>query len=203
LHLTVMAVAANAPETPGRQDEDVDPGRARRVSWQRRPMEKPLSYIDLPASPVLELASSSASRNGLRLRGLVVALGCGVLLAFSAWLKPSETGVGTHEQLGLPPCEFMVRTGWPCPTCGMTTSFAALAHGRFALAWRAHPFGAILFVACVVLFLAGGYEALTGRDVLRRLRPGVWWAWVLVVGVMVGWVLKLLIGVATGTLPVR
>jgi len=85
----------------------------------------------------------------------------------------------------------------------MTTSFAAMAHGRPALAWRAHPFGVVLFVASVVLFLAGVAEALSGRDWLRRLRPGVWWAWVLVIGVPVGWALKVLMGVLTGTLPMR
>ena len=170
-----------------------------------RPMEKSLSYIDIPKPPVLTPARTlaGAPRGALRLRGLAIALGCGVLLALAVWLRPSETGVGTHEQLGLPPCEFLARTGWPCPTCGMTTSFAAMAHGRLALAWRAHPFGVVLFVASVVLFLAGVAEALSGRDWLRRLRPGAWWAWVLVIGVPVGWALKVLMGVLTGTLPMR
>ena len=34
--------------------------------------------------------------------------------------------MGTHQQLGLPPCNFVTLTGYPCPACGMTTSFALL-----------------------------------------------------------------------------
>ena len=46
-------------------------------------------------------------------------------------------------------------------------------------------------------------EALTGRDFLRLLRPGVWWAWAAVIGLVAGWGLKVLLGVADGTLPLR
>jgi hypothetical protein len=35
----------------------------------------------------------------------------------------------THRQLGLPPCTFKTYTGLPCPSCGMTTSFALLVRG--------------------------------------------------------------------------
>src|SRR5712691_11955934 len=30
----------------------------------------------------------------------------------------------THLQLGLPRCAFYEKTGYPCPSCGFTTSFA-------------------------------------------------------------------------------
>ncbi|NBO19844.1 MAG: DUF2752 domain-containing protein, partial [Proteobacteria bacterium] len=39
------------------------------------------------------------------------------------WLTPDARGLGTHEQLGLPPCGFYLWYGLPCPSCGMTTSW--------------------------------------------------------------------------------
>jgi len=37
--------------------------------------------------------------------------------------------LGTHQQLGLPECNFKQLAGVPCPSCGMTTSFSLLLHG--------------------------------------------------------------------------
>lgn len=62
-------------------------------------------------------------------------------------------------------CIFQKWTGWPCPTCGATRSFIALAHGRWRQAWQYHPVGYLYF-------------ALTCLNVplrLRELRPN-WFA---------------------------
>jgi hypothetical protein len=80
---------------------------------------------------------------------------------------------------------------------------ASLMRGRVATALRAHPFGAAAGLALMVLALFGVVEAATGRRALRRLRPGAWWAWAVVIGLPVGWGLKILIGLAEGTLPMR
>ncbi|MCA9610613.1 MAG: hypothetical protein KC619_33690, partial [Myxococcales bacterium] len=37
------------------------------------------------------------------------------VLVTAAMLTPSPEGHGTHTQLGLPPCGFLVYTGYPCP----------------------------------------------------------------------------------------
>jgi Protein of unknown function (DUF2752) len=73
-----------------------------------------------------------------------------VTLAVARWLTPSPTGVGTHQQLGLPPCTFLHWTGFPCPSCGLTTCFAYAAHGRFIAAFIAQPFGLLLFLLTVL-----------------------------------------------------
>ncbi len=65
-------------------------------------------------------------------------------------LHPSMTGMGTHLQLGLPPCRFLALTGLPCPSCGLTTSFAFAAHFQFQQALLASPFGLLLFFAVVL-----------------------------------------------------
>src|SRR5687768_15883893 len=44
------------------------------------------------------------------------------LLVVASMLQPDSRGMGTHEQLGMPPCTFLFLTGIRCPSCGMTTS---------------------------------------------------------------------------------
>ena len=53
-------------------------------------------------------------------------------------LEPDPRGFGTHQRLGLPPCTIRTVFGVPCPSCGMTTSFANLAKGHFVHAARAN-----------------------------------------------------------------
>jgi hypothetical protein len=58
------------------------------------------------------------------LLALAVALG-GVFVAAFRIDPYDEDGnprtMATHTQLGMPPCNFVVMTGKPCPACGMTT----------------------------------------------------------------------------------
>jgi Protein of unknown function (DUF2752) len=60
-------------------------------------------------------------------------------------LQPSPSGMGTHEQLGLPACPFFHFTGFPCPTCGFTTCFAHGARLHFYQAFVTQPFGFAVF----------------------------------------------------------
>jgi hypothetical protein len=152
---------------------------------------------------VLTPVDPALSGGTVRLRGLAVAVPCVVVLALAATLTPRKAGHGTHERLGLPPCEFLQRTGYPCPSCGMTTAFAAMAHGQVALALRSHPFGALLSLAVAVLAVTGLGELLVGRPLLGHLRPGVWWAVVVSIGLLAGWAYKLAAGLAGGSLPLR
>ncbi len=95
---------------------------------------------------------------------VVLALGMVAVFGVARRLEPSPTGFGTHTQLGLPPCRFAWVTGHPCPSCGMTTSFAWFVRGRPGRAWGANPAGCLLAVSCTVLapwLLAG---AATGRS---------------------------------------
>lgn len=71
----------------------------------------------------------------------------------SLMLKPASSGMGTHTQLGLPPCGFLSVTGIPCPSCGLTTSVAWIGHGEFIRSLVTQPFGLVLVIACTGLFL--------------------------------------------------
>ena len=55
---------------------------------------------------------------GARFGALLLALACAVPLIFAATLTPSDAGMGTHMQVGLPDCGFKLATGYPCATCG-------------------------------------------------------------------------------------
>lgn len=77
---------------------------------------------------------------------LAFAVASLTIIGIAAGLAPSASKLGTHTQLGLPACRFLERTGWPCPSCGLTTSFALAARGRFGDAAFVQPFGFLLFL---------------------------------------------------------
>lgn len=99
---------------------------------------------------------------GERLIAALFAAGFLGILVLSAWLKPDPSGHGTHVQLGLPPCAMLQTTGYPCPSCGMTTAFAHAARGDLLNAARAQPMGALLALGCSIGFWIALYGAVLG-----------------------------------------
>jgi hypothetical protein len=165
-------------------------------------------FHPMPTEQATEAAISVTpvpARSGMsvRLRGLVVAAPIMAVMAVAAYLHPDERGMGTHEQLHMGACNFVCTTGWPCPTCGMTTSFSALAHGQVGLAFRAHAFGPVLVAAMMAIWALAMAELTTGRSFLGRLRWRWWWLICGLVGLACGWGLKAYLGWADGTFPIR
>jgi hypothetical protein len=85
---------------------------------------------------------------------LVVALGLIGVFILAGSLDPygkdgSPLRLETHRQLGFPRCTFYHWAGVPCPSCGMTTSFALLVRGDVAASLRANLAGTLLGVACL------------------------------------------------------
>jgi len=128
-------------------------------------------------------------------------------MLLAGWsVQPRSALYGTHEDLHvlglpMPGCSFMIRYGYPCPACGLTTSVSAMAHGRLMTAIAAQPFGTVLAIAAAALGCMGTVELARGVDVIGRLRPRIWWLWLGVGGVLAGWIVKLLVGVLNGTFP--
>jgi len=148
-----------------------------------------------------------ATRRGSAARPIAaVILGASLsVLAVAAWLKPNPAGMGTHTQLGLPPCTAVVVTGYPCPTCGMTTAFAHTVRGQLLAAFWAQPAGFALALATIAAAVLSAITVTTG------LVPRVNWVtvkptWVVLgLGAVIlgGWCFKLVVGCLSGTLPVR
>jgi len=153
-----------------------------------------------PRAPAADARSSGIF--GSRLAGLAVAVPCLAMLVTAVTLQPRAAGYGTARELGLPACSWITQKGYPCPTCGMTTSVALSVRGRIGAAWRAHPFGVVLTVGAAVLTVAGILQLVTGRQALRKLRFGRWWVFGAVLGVLAGWGWVLAIGVAAGKWPI-
>lgn len=116
------------------------------------------------------------------------------VLVTASLLTPDAEGHGTHTQLGMPACAWATALNRPCPTCGMTTSFAHAAHAQYLAAARTQPMGFLLTLSTAVGFWFAGHAAATGSrlDLVLGglLRPRVLWT---ALGLAaLAWVYKLL-----------
>lgn len=132
-------------------------------------------------------------------RALEIALACAMIagctwvIAEAVSVTPDARGYGTHESLGMEPCGFYRATGRPCPSCGMTTSFANMVRLRPLAAFRASPAGALL---CLLTMAAPGWflhALLTGRPPFRFLlhRRARWILPVTLTIVLLSWTYKI------------
>lgn len=116
-------------------------------------------------------------------RLLLIFTGCVLvsLLITAACLPPSANGMGTHQQLGLPPCSMVMFFDMRCPACGMTTSWAHLMRGQIVQSAHANTGGLML----ALFALIGGPWMLASATV------GRWWLgmldpiWVLAAGSLI------------------
>jgi hypothetical protein len=131
-----------------------------------------------------------------RLAYLVIAITIAVVLVTARLLSPAPSGIGTHEQLGLPPCIFHILTGHGCPGCGLTTAFAYMAQGDVSSALQANPTGVVLFAFA----LLGGAASVY---LIYRPRPAndLFQTWIvqgLALGILLGsiliWIVRLAMG---------
>jgi hypothetical protein len=158
---------------------------------------------DHPLGPVVDIVCLDHPLWGrVYATGLLAATVALVVVACS--LKPDGNHMGTHQQLGLPPCGFVAVTGYPCPTCGMTTAFAHATRGQLGAALYAQPAGAVLAMGTLLLMVLSLLAAITGR------RPSLNWyrinpvrlVWGGALFLVLSWGFKALVGVIDGTLPV-
>lgn len=130
-----------------------------------------------------------------RVVAAAAALACLAVLTLASQLTPSAGGTGTHEQIGLNPCQWQLRTGVPCLSCGMTTSFAHFSQGRLLSGLYTQPMGFVLAVLTAMAVWSGGYIAITGRPAHRiaYFLPGGAILWSLAGLALLAWGWKILI----------
>jgi len=159
-----------------------------------------------PTGEILPPLSSVFTPLQLRMTAVLVILLCGGLLGIAAWLTPNPHGYGTHEDLPWQgPCGFMLSTGYPCPTCGMTTAFSYTMHGDWWSAIKAQPGGWVLAIGCGLAGLMSIWVLITGRLPMwfvLWVTPFRFFVAMLTI-ILGSWALVLVVGTATGKWPIR
>jgi hypothetical protein len=146
-----------------------------------------------------------AARGRARWWAALILMACSGILGVAAYIHPDPRGYGTHAQLGTGQCGFLILTGYPCPTCGMTTAFAHTVRGQWWRAFFVQPAGFVLALGVIVLTGVSAWAVIRGRW------PALWPPFVtpqrFFLGVLVlllaGWIFKIVVGLFTGVLPYR
>ena len=130
-----------------------------------------------------------------RLVAAVISLLCLAVLVIATRLNPEPSGLETHLQLGLAPCSMLRTMGVPCIACGMTTSYAHLAHGQLGASLATQPAGTVFAFLTAMAVWIGGYVAATGRPSARLIHQvPIHRAMLALVAVaIVGWAYKLVV----------
>jgi hypothetical protein len=127
---------------------------------------------------------------------VVIAIALVVLFWVATKIDPYDSDgqpmtMGTHRQLGLPACNFVKLTGLPCPSCGMTTSFALLMHGDPIASLRANSVGTLLALFLLALVPWNLFSAARGRWLwIRSVEPWLLGAVIMFIGLaVIRWVI--------------
>ena len=129
---------------------------------------------------------SAASRR----RAWLLLLGLSAIFVTSLLWRPSDDGIVL--------CPFRALTGYPCPGCGMTRAFSAIAHGELWRAVRYNPLSPLLFLALIAVWVGAAATILNwprARAWVASLRPSALMTNVLLVIVLAWWVARLAIGI--------
>ena len=140
------------------------------------------------------------TRIGSRMTWLVLFTLPAAVMITALMLTPDPAGHGTHTQLGLPPCGFLIVSGYPCPGCGLTTSFAHMIRLEIVGAALANPFGILLFLvsfAMIPLAALGFIRGWPVVDTLDRLHFEKW-AVLLAATSVLTWVVRIGMNFARG-----
>lgn len=108
----------------------------------------------------VERPAHAGGYRGVLARHLPAALIAGVVLLAAAVLP--------LDKIPYTICAFLRLTGYPCPTCGMTRGFVAMAHGQWPAVLHMCPLAALLYAVTALVFAVNTAALLCGV----RLTPG-------------------------------
>lgn len=99
-------------------------------------------------------------------------------------------------------CTFFWLTGYPCPFCGLTRSFAAMAHGEWSYAVGNSPLAGILYLVVAVVFVWNVAGLLLSVKISRGqfLKPNTirsrWILATFIVLLVINWLYRLSMGLS-------
>ena len=132
------------------------------------------------------------SRWDVVLTHLPLAFVTGIMLLMATWVP--------LDLLPLKRCTFLQLTGYPCPFCGFTRSFWAMARGDWAFAMHNCPLSCLAYIMTGLVFIWNITGLLMGvkirRGRLLRLKAGcARWAFYAVSGLFIlNWAYRLING---------
>jgi hypothetical protein len=111
------------------------------------------------------------------LRSLAILLGLVVL-----------AGLAIHFELPVPACPLRTHTGVPCPFCGSTRAFAALARLDWATAVQFNPLVSVAACVAGALWLRAAVRGKPPCHLLRiQLARSSLWKWLLALALALNW----------------
>lgn len=134
----------------------------------------------LPTGQLMDDRPWPARRANWWVRGGLLAMAAAMVFVFylATQVHPfnpdgSPMRTGSHQTLGLPNCRFKEMTGMPCPSCGMTTSFAFLVRGDLVNSVKANWVGTGLAVFCILFIPWSVVSTFRGKYLWIRNIEGV------------------------------
>jgi hypothetical protein len=135
------------------------------------------------------------SRAAEKVTQCIILMVCVAAILVGRSLRPSPSGIGTHTELGFPPCGFYTITGIPCPTCGVTTAFVLATHLRFKDSLLTQPVGLLTFIVVCSAGICMVGLLLTGRSFLKlKVKVNAYTIAIPILGfIFLCWVYKIII----------
>jgi hypothetical protein len=140
-----------------------------------QPPQDPTPVSPEPIPFAVPVRPDPRLKRGVRVGLAAVAVTLAAVFGVAVYLNPygpdgSARTMATHTQLGLPQCNMVTLTGYPCPTCGMTTSFALLVRGDVRASLRANWVGTVTALSWAGLLVWSLASLAAGR--LWLVPPG-------------------------------
>ena len=106
----------------------------------------------------------------VRAVAFLLAVGPASALIVASRLQPDSRGLGTHQQLGLPPCSMRMLFGIRCPGCGMTTSWAYFTQGEWLASAQTNVAGFLLAWFSLAVTVIAVRSVVTGYPPSIRIQ---------------------------------
>jgi hypothetical protein len=163
-------VRPEQPDTPANETAPpvVDPVVAPAVTGEGLPLAEPVRPRRPRRDPAEAAREARRIRRGVRVMLLAIAAILTAVFVIAFRIHPYDAEgnprtMATHTQIGMPPCNFVVLTGKPCPSCGMTTSFALLVRGDVVNSLKANWVGSTICVLWALTLVWAVASAAWGK----------------------------------------